>query len=165
MFREMRRKKQRLPEKENEKILKNGKTGILAVQGDDGYPYTVPVNYVYENKKIYFHCAMTGHKIDAIKRSDKVSFCVIDKDDINEKKLATNYRSVIVFGRARIMDKETEKEDVYRALQAFGYKYIADHKAVDANIEEEWAPVACVEIRVEHCTGKEGLYLMRERGH
>ncbi len=81
-FRKMRRFKQELNEKETLEILTNGKTGILGVIGDYGYPYTVPVNYVYENGKIYFHCAKAGHKLDAIRQCDKISLCVIEKDDV-----------------------------------------------------------------------------------
>lgn len=79
MFREMRRKKQQIPDNEAIAILENGKVGILAVNGDNGYPYTVPLNYMFYNGKIYFHSASEGHKFDSIKNNSKVSFCVISK--------------------------------------------------------------------------------------
>ena len=82
MFREMRRKKQLLSEEACIAVLDRGTSGVLAVSGDDGYPYTVPLSYVYCDGKIYFHSAKSGHKIDAIKNSSKVSFCVIDQDKI-----------------------------------------------------------------------------------
>lgn len=82
MFREMRRKKQALSKEACERILKDGKTGVLALLGDDDYPYAVPLNYCYENGKLYFHCVKSGHKIDAVKKCSKASFCVIAQDDI-----------------------------------------------------------------------------------
>ena len=106
MFRKMRRFKQQLSNDEALKILKNCKSGVLAVSGDDGYPYTVPLNFVYKDGKIYFHCAKNGHKLDAIKQNKKVSFCVIEKDEVDSEKLTTLFRSVVVFGKAEIMENE-----------------------------------------------------------
>ena len=82
----MRRNRQLLSDEKAISVLQNGKTGVLAVLGDDDYPYTVPVNYVYFNNRIYIHCAKTGHKIDAINKHQKVSFCVVSKDDIIQEK-------------------------------------------------------------------------------
>ena len=82
MFREMRRNKQILSNEESINILKNGKSGVLALLGDEDYPYAVPISYVYDNSKIYFHSAKTGHKTDAIKKYSKASFCVIDQDNV-----------------------------------------------------------------------------------
>ena len=80
MFREMRRKKQLMSIEDAKAVLERGKSGVLAVAGDDDYPYAVPVSYIYYDSKIFFHCAKSGHKLDAIERQSKVSFCVIDKD-------------------------------------------------------------------------------------
>ncbi len=104
MFREMRRKKQLLSKDETIEILSAHTSGVLGVNGDDGYPYTVPVSYIYKDNKLFFHCAKEGHKIDSIKKDDKVTFCVIDKDDVVQEAFTTHFRSVIVFGRARIPD-------------------------------------------------------------
>lgn len=82
MFREMRRKKQLLPEEEAIAILKEGTFGVLALSGDDGYPYAVPISYVYEGGKLWFHCAKSGHKLDAIRREPKASFCVTAQDKV-----------------------------------------------------------------------------------
>ena len=102
----MRRKKQLLSDDESIEILKRGKTGVLALIGDNGYPYAVPVNYVYDNSKIYIHGAKAGHKIDSVKRCSKVSFCVIDKDDIIPEEYTTYFKSVIVFGEICILEDE-----------------------------------------------------------
>ena len=79
MFRDMRRKQQALPYEESVTILESASSGVLAVLGDEGYPYTVPLSYVYREGKLYFHCASEGHKLDAIRGCDKASFCVIEK--------------------------------------------------------------------------------------
>ena len=164
MFRKMRRAMQLLPEEENIAILERGQTGILACLGDDDYPYTVPLNYVYADGKIFFHCAKTGHKIDAITSHDKVSFCVIDRDDVDVAAQSTNYRSVIVFGRARVIGDDEEKRQ--RVFQ-FGMKYVGNEAPVNAEIEREWNALAMVEITIEHMTGKERKTLAQARreGH
>ena len=82
MFRELRRKKQALSQEECTAVLNRGTSGVLALAGDDDYPYAVPISYVYDGEKLYFHCAKSGHKLDAIRRNAKASFCVIDKDQI-----------------------------------------------------------------------------------
>ena len=106
MFREMRRKKQELSKEECIEILQTAKTAVLGVVGDNSYPYTVPINFVYADDKIYFHGAKSGHKIDAINKCNKVSLCVVDKDDIVEEELTTYFKSVILFGKARILNTD-----------------------------------------------------------
>ena len=161
MFREMRRKLQLLPQEENIAILERGQTGIMACLGDEGYPYTVPLNYIYTDGKIYFHCAKTGHKIDAIAACDKVSFCVIDRDDVDVPARATNFRSVIAFGRARVV---TDPEEKRRRAVQFGLKYCPDQfREIEEEIEETWKALAMVEITIEHMTGKERKTLAAAR--
>jgi len=98
MFREMRRFRQALSQDDCAEVLRRNSSGVLAVSGDDGYPYAVPLSYVYAGSKLYFHCAPVGHKIDAIEKNSKVSFCVIDKDEVVPEKYTTYFRSVILFG-------------------------------------------------------------------
>ena len=95
----MRRKRQELPKEECEKILKNATAGVLSVLGDGGYPYGVPMSFVYAEGKLYFHSAVEGHKLDAIVKEDKCSFTVIDQDEIHPDEYTTYFRSVIAFGR------------------------------------------------------------------
>ncbi len=159
MFREMRRFKQQLNEKESIEILKAGKTGILGVLGDNGYPYTVPINYVYEDGKIYFHGAKVGHKIDAIKQCNKVSLCVIEKDDVIKDELTTYFRSVILFGKARILETD---EEIFHAVSVFSLKYNNDKEVVDKGIKKAWDRLSCVEIVIEHITGKEAKELIKK---
>ncbi len=162
MFREMRRKKQALTEEEIIKILKNGTAGVLAVDGDGGYPYAVPLSYVYHDGKIFFHCAKSGHKLDAIRRNPKASFCVIGQDQVMPQEYTTYFRSVIAFGKARILETDAEK---WAALRLLAEKYYpeAGAQAHDDAIRHDYAPVCIVELIVEYMTGKEAIELARNK--
>ena len=160
MFREMRRRGQLLPDAEAEAILASGSTGVLSVLGDGGYPYAVPLNYAYSEGKLYFHCAKSGHKLDAIRACDKVSFCVVAEDCVIPETLSTRYRSVIVFGRARILETE---EELRRAARAIGEKYGCGSDEVEREIDAELPVLCCVEITPESVTGKEAKALAQER--
>ena len=96
-FREMRRKRQQLSKEESIAILEKATAGTLALLGDDDYPYAVPISYVYHEGKLYFHSALAGHKVDAIRKCENASFCVIEQDDVQPKKYTTFFRSVIAF--------------------------------------------------------------------
>ncbi len=96
--------------------MKKGLIGVLAVSGDNEYPYAVPMNYVYENGKIYFHGGRSGHKLDSIRRQSKVSFCLIDEDQIVPDIFATDFRSVIAFGKAKEVEDYVEKTQTMRLL-------------------------------------------------
>lgn len=158
MFREMRRKKQLLSADRTEKILIDGKTGILGVAGDDGYPYTVPVNYVYKDDNIFFHCAKADHKLDAMKSHDKVSFCVIEKEDIIPEELTAYFRSAIAFGRA---DEVTDDDEKWEAMRLLNEKYAPGlREAGDKEIEGQWNALCVMKIRLEHVTGKESIELV-----
>ncbi len=161
MFRQMRRKNQILSQEESIAILQNGTTGTLAVLGDDDYPYAVPINYFYENNKIYFHGAKAGHKIDAIKKHNKVSFCVVAQDDIITEKFTTYFKSVIAFGTARIIEDDAEKRN---AIEKLTVKFTPDQteqKRSEA-IEKEFPALGMVEMTIEHMTGKQALELIKK---
>lgn len=166
MFRTMRRFKQALPLRDCEEILNRGTSGVLAVPGDDGYPYAVPVSYFFDgDAKIYFHCAKSGHKLDAIARNDKVSFCVIDQDQIVPERYTTYFRSVIAFGRARVLADDEEKR---AALRLIAKKYAPDPGLAEGLLREvdSQLPAVCiVEISIEHLTGKEAIELVRAKEH
>ena len=160
MFRKMRRFKQQLPQEEAIKILEEGQTGVLAVLGDDDYPYAVPINYAYKDGKIYFHGAKEGHKQDALAKNPKVSLCVIAQDTLVKDELTTYFKSVIAFGQARIL---TDEEEIYKAAEILGLKYNDNLEKVTNEIKREWPALRCVEITVEHLTGKEAIELTRAR--
>lgn len=159
MFREMRRKNQSLSSDRCVEILKRATSGVLAVSGDEGYPYAVPLSFAYEDGKIYFHCALTGHKLDAIARNDKVSFCVIDADQIVPAEFNTLFRSVIAFGRARQLDRHDEKR---KALELLAVRYDSPiDERLEKEIESQLERVCLVEITIEHLTGKQSIELAR----
>ena len=159
MFRDMRRKAQQLSADECEKILSECTSGVLAVSGDDGYPYAVPLSYVYNDSKLYFHCALSGHKLDAVKHCDKASFCVVEKDDVVPEEYTTYFRSVIAFGRIRLPDGD----ELRRALLLLARKYnptdSEEHR--EAAIDRELSRTAVIELTAEHITGKQAIELKR----
>ena len=161
MFRPMRRKNQLLPHAEAETILLRNTAGTLALMGDEGYPYAVPMSYVYENGRIYFHCATEGHKLDAVRRCEKASFCVIDQDAVAPEKLTTLFRSVIAFGRIRILEEEAE---VISALKLLGHKYTPEHPhKVQEEIADSMPRLRVLALTIDHMTGKECIELVRAR--
>lgn len=159
MFREMRRKKQALSYEETENILKNTSYGVLAADGDDG-PYAVALNYLYEDGCIYFHCAKSGHKLDAVKKNPKVSFCVVEKSDVIKEKYTTNYKSAVIFGIAEIME---DKDEIMNVITAFAKKYYPED--TDENrlfyINREIGAMCMVKIKIRHMTGKQGSGLVK----
>ena len=162
MFRKMRRYKQQLADEEAIAVLERGKTGVLALIGDEGYPYTVPINYVYADGRVYMHSALTGHKIDAIRACDKASFCVIDADDVVPADYSTNFRSVIAFGRARIVEDEREK---MMSIRLLGDKYNPNQpESLDAEVSKSFARLHMIALDIEHMTGKQSKELARVKG-
>jgi len=161
MFREMRRSGQMLTIKECEEIMKRNTAGVLAVSGDDGYPYAVPLSYTYADGKIYIHSAKTGHKVDSILRNAKVSFCVVDKDEVAPEKYTTYFRSVIIFGKAKTLESDAEKRDM---LEKLVEKYSSQYKEGSSReIERSLNSVLGIVIEIEHMTGKEAIELKRRR--
>ncbi|MBP3771152.1 MAG: pyridoxamine 5'-phosphate oxidase family protein [Treponema sp.] len=153
MFRQMRRFKQQVSEEKCIEILKNEWRGVLAVLGDDGYPYTIPLDFYYDegDGKIYFHGAKEGHKVDAIEKCDKVSFCVMDKGFKKDEDWALNITSVVAFGRIKkVEDFEKVKEKVCK----LGRKYHPSAEAVEIEWENAKNRVLCLEMTIEHMTGK-----------
>ena len=158
MFRKMRRKKQLLSEAETIEILQSCTSGVLAVTGDNDYPYAVPLSYAYKDGKLFFHFAKAGYKIDSIIRNNKVSFCVIKTDDVIQKTFTTHFRSVIVFGRARILTEDSEKK---YALECLVEKYSPDYITEgQSEIKHEWKLVSVAEVQIEHMTGKAAIEII-----
>ena len=155
----MRRKRQQFSEKESIAILQKATSGTLALLGDGGYPYAVPISYVYDDGKLYFHSAMSGHKVDAIRGCDKASFCVIDKDDVKPAEYTTYFRSVIAFGRIHIVEDETEKLAIARIL---GNRYNPNQEeALQKELEHGLSRMLAIRFDIEHLTGKEAIELVR----
>lgn len=158
----MRRKGQELTDGECRELLRSCPTGVLGLMGADGYPYTVPLNYVYEDGRIYFHCANEGHKMDCIRNNERVSFCVVQQDKVVPKMFATDYRSAIIFGRARIV---TDDQARLRALEDLNKKYSPQFPDEGRReIDRCWRAVCVVRIEIEHMTGKEAIISVRGQG-
>ena len=157
MFREMRRKNQLLTDEECIEILNSSTSGTLALLGDNDYPYSVPISYVYNDGKLYFHSALTGHKIDAINMHSKASFCVIAQDKDVPEKYTTYFRSVIAFGKICVIDNDAEK---LRAIEILAEKYspqLAEGRKKE--IEDNFSRMCMIELDIEHMTGKEAKEL------
>ncbi len=162
MFREMRRKNQELSREECLAVLDRGTSGVLAVHGEGGYPYAVPLSYTYADGKLWFHCARAGHKLDAIIRDPKVSFCVTDRDQVVPLEYTTYFRSVILFGRARVLEDPAE---IRAALERLALRYAPEDSQEHRQsvLEKELPAVAIIEVSMEHLTGKEAIELVRSR--
>lgn len=161
MFRDMRRKRQLLSDRESIDILENGTSGVLALLGEDGYPYAVPISYVYDDFKIYFHGAKSGHKIDAIRNCSKASFCVISQDKIVPEAYTTYFKSVIVFGKVRVLEAEYE---IRQAIEKLAVKYYPEDSETHRNqeISREWKALCLIELSIEHMTGKQAIELAKK---
>ena len=153
MFRSIVRKNRQISNDECIEILKNEPRGVLSVLGDDDYPYGMPMNFWYceKNGHIYFHGGKSGHKIDALKKHNKVSFCVYDSGYRNEGEWALNIKSVIVFGKMKFVENYNEAIDISRNLS---YKYTSDKAYIENEISSYGLGTLCLELIPEHICGK-----------
>lgn len=170
-MRVMRRSKQQLDERTCREVLERGRECVLALAGSeatDGFPYAVPVNYAYvpagEDEAgvlghLLIHCAPTGAKLDAVAADARVSACVIDRADVVPEKLTTYFRSVIAFGRARLVEDDESRR---AALGALADKYAPELSAdaVDTEVERFFARVAILDVALESVTGKQCIELV-----
>lgn len=154
MFREMRRKKKEIGTDAAEALLEQSRRGILAVNGDDGYPYAVPINYLFdrENRKIYFHGARIGHKAEALKANDKVCFTVYGNETVREDSWAPFVQSAVVFGRCRFVEAG---ESAAALLKRLAMKYYPNEELADEEIAKAGKAAQVYEIEIEHLSGKE----------
>lgn len=154
MFRPMRRQKKALPPEAAEALLREERRGVLAVNGDDGYPYAIPVNFLYDpdTRRIYFHGARAGHKADALRRSDKACFTVYGHETVKQEPWAPHVQSVVAFGRCRLLP--TNPVDT-ALLRRIARKYYPEESLIDGEIASSGKAVQLYEIEIEHLTAKE----------
>ena len=154
MFRPIRKKKNEIGIAESNNLLHHARRGVIAVNGDENYPYAVPINYLYdeENQKIYFHSSQAGHKVDAIKNCDKVCFTVFGNETVKEEPWAPFLQSVVIFGRCHLVEAPSEKMVL---LKRFAMKYYPDEKMVDEEIARAGKAVRMYQIEIEHLSGKQ----------
>ena len=173
MFRKLRRIEKQLTVEECNAILTMAEYGTLATMGADGYPYAVPVNYVFHNGNIYFHCATVGHKLDNIDNCSNVSFNVvtdvwvvplIPDEDSNETDLKfngfdTNFNSIILFGKAKEVFEEEKMDGLSALLKKFlnENEYNKYKEAGIKYIENSLKRTKLIKIEIEHMTGKRGI--------
>jgi len=151
MIREMRRQERKISTEEAIELLKKCQYGILSTVGEDGFPYGVPLNYVYLNDRIYFQCAPEGHKLDNIKFSDKVSFCVVGDVEAVPEKLTTKYESAVVFGKAY----EVSGEEKHAALVGLIEKYSSSYMEKGMKcVQNAGDKLKVIGITVDRITGK-----------
>lgn len=153
MFRELRRIKNKMSNDRTLELLKNCQEGTLGtISVDNGYPYTVVVNYVYYNNKIYFHTAKSGHKVDNILNNDKVSFTVYSDALVVQETFTTKYKSVTLFGRAKVV--ESNKEVLFELIKKYSPDFLQSGKEY---VDKSFEGPSLVEIEIEHITGKERI--------
>lgn len=155
MFRPIRRKKKEMDIDAAKELLQCSRRGVLAVNGDDGYPYAIPVNYFYDRNagKIYFHGARAGHKVDALKACDKVCFTVYGNETIKEEEAwAPFVQSTVVFGRCHLLEESAEAMEI---LKKVAEKYYPNEQLIDEEIERSGKAVQLFGIDIEHISGKE----------
>ena len=163
MFRKMRRANCELNRESAEKILREGLYGVLSLSGDDGYNYAVPINYAVEGNKIYFHSAKTGHKLDAMKNNDKVSFCVVGHHEVVAEEFTSYYVSAIAFGRIKIIS-DNEDPEKRHGLELLADKYSPNEslenreKEIGGKLNALVVPI----LEIEHLTGKAARELIRD---
>ncbi|MDE6952412.1 MAG: pyridoxamine 5'-phosphate oxidase family protein [Erysipelotrichales bacterium] len=160
-MKKMRRFKQQLSQEKNIEILKRNTSGVLSLLDNEGYTYALPISYVYHNNHLYFHCAKTGHKIEAIQYHNKVSFCVIDKDQIVSDEYTTYFRSVIAFGTISIIENHQTKKE---ALKYLIEKYcINDTKNYLENLDNHITGLHMLDLNIDKISGKEAIELVKEK--
>ena len=154
MFRPIRRTKREIDLELGKDLLKESRRGVLAVNGDDGYPYAIPINFVYDDvdNKIYFHGAKAGHKIDSIKACDKVCFTVFGNETVKEEQWAPYVQSAVVFGRCRLIRDQNAAVELVKNLAR---KYFPEEALVEEEAAAYGNAVQMFEIEIEHISGKE----------
>ena len=151
MFRKIRKIKNEIDKDAVDSLLRSCRRGVLSMNGEDGYPYAIPVNYYYDeaNQKIYFHGAKAGYKVDCLKSCDKVCFTVFGNESIKDLEWAPYVQSVVAFGRCHLVDTNNE------VLKTFMMKYYPSVDLVDKVIKEDSKFVQMYEISIEHKSGKQ----------
>ena len=153
-FRPLRRKKNERTLDQAKALLRSARRGVLAVNGDEGYPYAIPINYCYDEdaQRIIFHSAKAGYKVDALNASDKVCFTVYGNETIRKEEWAPYVESAVVFGRCHVLEDEATARE---ALAQFARKYYPSEDLVMQTIEKDWHAVRVYQIDMEHLSGKE----------
>ena len=151
MFRPIRKKNNEISIEAIKNLLCSSRRGVLAVNGDEGYPYAIPINYLYDkqNNKIIFHGSKAGHKVDSLKKNNKVCFTVLGNEITKEDVWAPYLQSVVVFGKCRLVETNDS------ILKEFALKYYPNEDMVNKEITNSIKGVQMFEIEIEHLSGKQ----------
>ena len=154
MFRSIRKKRNEISIDEAKELLRCSRRGILAVNGDNGYPYAIPINYLYDedSHKIVFHGAKAGYKVDCLKVCDKVCFTVYGNERIQEESWAPFLQSTVVFGRCHLVENQ---EATMTLIKKFAMKYYPDEALADEQIARNGRATQMFEITIEYMSGKQ----------
>ncbi|MGD2248724.1 MAG: pyridoxamine 5'-phosphate oxidase family protein [Candidatus Methanofastidiosia archaeon] len=130
-------------------ILKKAPVGILSMCKSKT-PYSIPVNFYYEDSTIYIHCAKKGQKIEYITKNPHVCFLVVNPVETTETECggAMNYESILCMGKASFFD--TSPREV---LQKLGEKYSTCSDITDEQCQE----TALITIGIEEVSAKKGF--------
>ncbi len=150
-MREMRRKNKEISMEETQQLLKRQDVGIFSTVDQEGQPYGVPVNYVYIDNKIYFHCALEGHKLDNIKDNNKVCFTIYGGNEIIPQRFTTTFESVVAFGTAVVVEDEEKLEALKLIIERLSPEFVEEGMAY---IARSGNATAVVRMDIEHMAGK-----------
>jgi len=151
MFNEIRRKDRQITNEEIEVILINGEYGFLSTISGNGYPYVVPISYVYYDNSIYFHCATEGEKLNNIRQNNKVSFCVVTDTQVLPEKFSTNYKSVVAFGEASEVENDLKGDILFEILNKYSPQFLVEGKKYIEGFKNK---TKVIKIDIQHVAGK-----------
>lgn len=154
MFRPMRRKNREIPREQAQAVLKTARWGVLAMNGENGYPYAIPLNFRYDEneEKIYFHGARAGYKAEAIRACDQVCFTACGEETVKQEAWAPFVKSAVAYGRCHpVEDRDVAMEQ----LRRLAGKYLPDAETVEAEMVKAGKTAQMYVIEIEHLTGKE----------
>lgn len=150
-MKEMRRKDREIDQAETKNLLATCEYGIFSTADGNNQPYGIPVNYVYQNGAIYFHCAKSGHKLDNIKENPTVSFCVVGKTKVLSYEFATEYESAVAFGLASEIQGTERNDALVAILEKYSPEFITQGMRY---IEKNDKATTVIKIDIHHMTGK-----------
>ncbi len=147
----MRRKDKALNDNDIKQLLINGEYGVLSTVDSDAQPYGVPLNYVYINNNLYFHCALEGHKLDNITANDKVSFCIVGRTEVLPAEFSTGFESVIAFGSAAVISGDERYQALVALLEKYCGGFVEEGRAYIDKLDHQ---TSVVKINIDSVTGK-----------
>jgi len=150
-MRDVRRKDRAIGTQEALALLAHGEYGILSTAGKDGQPYGIPLNYVYKDNCLYFHCALDGHKLENIADNPRVSFCVVGRTKVLPDSFATEYESAVAFGSAAEIEGLERHSALLLLLEKYSPYFIEEGKKY---IDQKNQVTKIIKIEIDHISGK-----------